>query len=155
MKQIDKDALVAEIERRILDIKMLSYPNNYDNAALQLYKGLLSFINTLEVQEVDLEKELANYYNGNFSQCNDGTLLSEKTGTELTCHDYECIAKHFLELGLKANQENNVIGTFEREVKIDAAGYPYIDEIEFYDYDKGMPLAKEGDKVTIIVVKEE
>ena len=43
----------------------------------------------------------------------------------------------------------------EREVKIDAAGYPYIDEIEFYDYDKDMPLAKEGDKVKVIIVKEE
>lgn len=54
---IDKSALVAEIERRIKSILELVHPNGYDEAALQLYKGLLSFTNSLEVKEVDLEKE--------------------------------------------------------------------------------------------------
>jgi hypothetical protein len=34
---------------------------------------------------------------------------------------------------------NNAI---EREVKVDAGGYPYIDVTELYDYDKDKPLAK-------------
>lgn len=48
---IDKAALVAEIERRIKSILELIHPNGYDEAALQLYKGLLSFTNSLEVKE--------------------------------------------------------------------------------------------------------
>ena len=42
-----------------------------------------------------------------------------------------------------------------REVKVDAGGYPYIDATELYDYDKDMPLAKEGDKVKVIIIKED
>lgn len=53
-------------------------------------------------------------------------------------------------------QENNVIGVLERVVKIDAGGYPYINcDIEFYDYDKDIPLAKEGDKIKVIIMKGE
>lgn len=40
-------------------------------------------------------------------------------------------------------------------VHIDAGGYPYIPEIELYDYDKDVPLAKEGDKYKVILIKEE
>ena len=43
----------------------------------------------------------------------------------------------------------------EVEVKIDAGGYPYIPIIELYDYDKDVPLAKDGDKVKVILVKED
>ena len=40
-------------------------------------------------------------------------------------------------------------------VKIDAGGYPYVDStIELYDYDKDIPLAKRGDKVKILVIRE-
>lgn len=40
-------------------------------------------------------------------------------------------------------------------VHSDAGGYPYIPQIEFYDYDKDIPLAKRGDKVKILVIKQE
>lgn len=40
------------------------------------------------------------------------------------------------------------------EVKIDAGGYPYIPQIELYDYDKDVPLAKEGDKYKVVLIKE-
>jgi hypothetical protein len=39
-------------------------------------------------------------------------------------------------------------------VHIDAGGYPYIPQMELYDYDKDIPLAKEGEKVKVIVIKE-
>ena len=41
----------------------------------------------------------------------------------------------------------------EVEVKVDAGGYPYINEIELYDYDNDKPLAKKGDKVRIQITK--
>ena len=40
----------------------------------------------------------------------------------------------------------------EREVKVDAGGYPYIDATELYDYANDRPLAKAGDKVKIIIL---
>ena len=43
----------------------------------------------------------------------------------------------------------------EREVKVDAGGYPYIDATELYDYDKDVPLAKKGDKVKVLFLREE
>lgn len=42
----------------------------------------------------------------------------------------------------------------EREVKVDAGGYPYIDATELYDYASDKPLAKAGDKVKIIILLE-
>lgn len=41
------------------------------------------------------------------------------------------------------------------EVKVDAGCYPYIPQIELYDYDKDVPLAKEGDKYKVVFIKEE
>ena len=41
----------------------------------------------------------------------------------------------------------------ERRVKVDAGGYPYIDcEIELYDYEKDVALAKKGDIAKVLVV---
>lgn len=43
----------------------------------------------------------------------------------------------------------------ERTVKIDSGGYPYIDiTAELYDYEHDVPLAKEGELVKIVIVKE-
>lgn len=151
MKLIDKDALVAEIERLRKEDGNPYSPSEttdmyYARGVHLTCDGLVNFLNTLEVKEVDLEKEYEEYVVddpifGNF-------ITNDTMGMEL--------AKHFFELGLKANQEDNVIGTLEREVKIDAGGYPCIDcYIEFYDYDKDIPLAKEGDKVKVIIMKGE
>ena len=51
---IDKDALVAEIER--LRKKNNESENVYDFGTENALKSVLSFIDTLEVKEVDLEK---------------------------------------------------------------------------------------------------
>lgn len=40
------------------------------------------------------------------------------------------------------------------EVKVDAGGYPYIPQMELYDYDKDVPLAKAGDRYKMILIKE-
>ena len=46
------------------------------------------------------------------------------------------------------------VDAIEREVKVDAGGYPYIDATELYDYDNDKPLAKAGDKVKVLIVKD-
>lgn len=142
MKLIDKSAVVAEINR-VLN----SYDPNEITSGRYALVHLCDFLDTLEVKEVDLEKEIRRYRMNN-------PIIGHR---EKSLYDYMTnVAKHFFELGLKANQENNVIGIFEREVKIDAGGYPYVScDVEFYDYDKDIPLAKEGDKVKVTIIKRE
>ena len=93
MKQyIDKTAVVAEIERRR---KLVSDPVLSDNDLMIGEKNalfnLLSFINTLEVKEVDLEKEFYDFLD----------ILIGKDNGHLSEDELFCIAKHFFELGLK------------------------------------------------------
>ena len=63
MTLIDKDALVAEIESKRKCAQTLG-DNSINSSMQQFYDGMkqgcveiLSFINTLEVKEVDFEKE--------------------------------------------------------------------------------------------------
>ena len=59
--------------------------------------------------------------------------------------------------GLKAfidTLEVKEVDTIEREVKEDAGGYPYIDATELYDYDNDKPLAKAGDKIKVVFIKD-
>ena len=100
---ISKSAVVAEIEKRMLryEQERKTEPAYYDGLYTALEDLRDDFINTIEVKEVDLEKELVDYHNENFNPCDDGTLLSVETGSELAWYDYERIAKHFFELGLR------------------------------------------------------
>ena len=85
MKLIDKSALVAEIDRLHKKWEMGNY----------VHEKLISFLDTLEVKEVDLDyikkelDEVVRIYkpNGNFGW---GTLYN--------------VATHFFELGLKAQK---------------------------------------------------
>ena len=101
MKLIDKDIVKAGIE----GLKRNTF-TNFDegvNAAAQI---LLDFLDTLEVKEVDLEKEIDDYINEHFSECGDGVLISDASSTELTLLDATSIARHFYELGLKEQLKN-------------------------------------------------
>ena len=93
---INKSALVAEIERRIKQFvkENNTLLKNSDNAKelrsrIIMCKEVLSFIDTLEVKEVDLKKELRDFVVGDID-------------------DYDMgLAKHFYELGLKAAQNEH------------------------------------------------
>ena len=97
---IDKDIVVAEIEKRIADnkkdIERASHKNLEDyfegyEDALALFKQ--QFLDTLEVKDVDLEKEYEEFVVddpifGNF-------ITNDTMGMKL--------AKHFFELGVRVN----------------------------------------------------
>ena len=95
---IDKSALVAEIERRINEINLDSIEDwryrlqrEHD---IEVMKNILSLIDTLEVKEVDLEKEYKDLveedpvYN---------KLVNGIVG--------KAIAKRFFELGITASNK--------------------------------------------------
>lgn len=68
--------------------------------------------------------------------------------------EYTCYEEAF-EDGASWKKEQMMANAIETTVHIDAGGYPYIPQIELYDYDKDVPLAKEGDKYKVILIKED
>ena len=90
MKLIDKSALVAEITKRVKEGEIVGrdIPSSAIFGLTQAYKNVLSFIDTLEVKEVDLNKEIMKYQREIYDR-------------DTTVRD---VAKHFFELGLKAQK---------------------------------------------------
>ena len=91
MKQyIDKDALVTKINHH------LQFTPEHTNAFIEgeehAYRTILSFLGTLEVKEVDLEKEIE-LVKGDYEQVDVAWN-----------NDFDFIANHFFELGLKAQK---------------------------------------------------
>ena len=98
MKLIDKEAVVAEIRRRLERLANTSAENDRQFAAIigaQHYElmSLIQYINTLEVKEVGLNEEIESYFKGF------GRFAS--VGID-DCID---IAKHFFELGMKVSNK--------------------------------------------------
>ena len=100
MKLIDKDALVAEIEKLISNGKLKCQQSQENNDQVSCIAWsehiatcgkILLFLDTLEVKEVNLEEEIKKYIKDNIC----GYLVP---GTEET-------AKYFFELGLRAKGE--------------------------------------------------
>lgn len=89
MELIDKATVVAEIERRIKEIDEIG---TYLSPKGVL-TNLLCRLNTFEVKEVDLEKEIE-LVKGDYEQVDVAWN-----------NDFDFIAKHFFELGLKAKGE--------------------------------------------------
>lgn len=97
---IDKDALVAEIEKRIVhNTKWKDACKTFAvlaaNQAIEEDKKILSIIDSFEVKGVDLEKETKEVQR-------DYKTIDEYEGYFATIYasDIEWIAKHFFELGL-------------------------------------------------------
>ena len=95
MKQyINKAAVVAEIER----IKKKECPTDTYEGRCKLFwfQQFLSFLDTLEAKEVDLEKEIV--------EVKHNYKVDDNRHTSICSADIEWLAKHFFELGLKAQK---------------------------------------------------
>ena len=97
MKLIDKDALVAKIEN-ISDYVDEHWDTDYAIGAKRFADKLQDAIDTLEVKEVDLEKEIDRVWD------NTSDNFSENGWKE-----FEDIAKHFFELGLQARTDKELV----------------------------------------------
>lgn len=86
----------------------------------------------------DLEKAALLYYND--------VVWSKQLGKKDEMYHFKAGAKWMKQQMMK--------DAIEREVKVDAGGYPYIDSTELYDYDNDKPLAKAGDKVKVMFIKD-
>lgn len=124
---------LQSIEDRAVDFP---YMTSCDWVAIAAAKRHLE--NSLEVKEVeesskDLEDEATKYAQDKY--------MPVQTAEAFRAGYNKC----------RQEMMNSAI---EREVKEDAGGYPYIDATELYDYDNDKPLAKAGDKIKVLIVKD-
>ena len=110
---IDKAAVVAEIERRISNHNkelqhasdedfVSSWASDEENQKLAL-TALIPFLNTLELKEVDLGKELDSYF-AKFKGLEKNNWNWRTDSMNIHAQGIYDFAKHFFELGLKAQK---------------------------------------------------
>ena len=96
---IDKDALVAEIEKQKQlifpkntgEMKVADVPKPLEQGWLNALSWMKKTIDSLEVKEVDLEKEL-------------DSMITPELKLHKALPSLFDVAKHFFELGLKAQK---------------------------------------------------
>ena len=153
---IDKDALVAEIKRRIEscakqreDMLNVQCHTLADDASARMgeLNCIQDFLDTLEVKEVDLNEEI--------EKC-----LKRHSMLAVGKKDFTDIAKHFFELGLKVKQESNdEVKICEAQIYLeDDGGEPPYDGKQWLDlscteYEIPKTLFKDGDNVEILIRK--
>jgi hypothetical protein len=111
MKLIDKDAVVAEIEKLQL-CTMDEHMNYYSAEAQGEYNALSkleSFLDTLEVKEVDLDKEIEQSFIDLDYHLDAYNRVEDYVGENIDMVEYKRIAKHFYELGLKVAQKGEKV----------------------------------------------
>lgn len=109
MELIDKAAVVAEIERRIEscakqreDMLNVQCHALADDASTRMgeLNCIKDFLDTLEVKDVDLDRELDFWRHNHFH----GRRDKEANGEYLERVSQLALAKHFFKLGLKAQK---------------------------------------------------
>ena len=102
-RYINKDDVVAEIERRkhkLLDTIIRERDKEWVVRTVHQLNRIILFLNTLEVKEVDLEKEIydAEKRFGDIDEMGGYRIL-------IFDDDFRDILRHFYELGLKVKGE--------------------------------------------------
>jgi len=73
---------------------------------MELIESIMSSINTLEVKEVDLDKELESFIEHRKAWVKDNREVEYNNGDSFNhIYDLKDIARHFYELGLKSQKE--------------------------------------------------
>ena len=91
MKLIDKSALVAEFNRLIAELVEEGENTMFEQGRISAFEDAKLFLDILEVKEVDLDKEIS--FQWPWFCLNDKDRKS-----------FVKVAKHFFELGLKAQK---------------------------------------------------
>jgi hypothetical protein len=112
MKLIDKAAVVAEIDEIVKGLQKNCNPNPMGNiqeclaaAQIEALNLIKDFLDTFETKEVDLEKEVKNLIEKEKAFVTDNREVKYYNGDSFNhIYELEFIAKHFFELGLKAQK---------------------------------------------------
>lgn len=105
---VDKDRIVAEIEKwqdeikkGIFSIPLTGSDRAYAALEYEILGKVKSFIDTLEVKEVDLEKEMQAFAKLYLEPLK---ISDSNIGISITMSQLYSCAKHFFALGLKAQK---------------------------------------------------
>lgn len=102
MELIDKSVIVAVIKKKLDKYSKL---HSFNYGAVKDLESLLDFLDTLEVKEVDCEREINDYISNNFFGSQTLGFFTNRTKEEPNDQDIALCAKHFYELGLKSKEK--------------------------------------------------
>lgn len=142
MKLVNIEIIKDELERLIRNYRF--YSSTEAKYRYEAYTELSEWLDGLEVKETskDLEEAATKYARKQLSNPDYPTYNDE--------YEMECA----FEAGAQWQKQQTMKDAIEREVKEDAGGYPYIDATELYDYENDKPLAKAGDRVKVVFIKD-
>lgn len=142
---IDKvQKIHEEVERlmnELIQEKEKGFGSDTDDACILELQNVLTYIDSLQEEHVseDLEDAADN-------------ALSNVLNTHEIVNVGSCL--EMFRFGAQWQKEQMMKDATDVTVHIDASDCPYIPQMELYDYDKDVPLAKDGEKVKVIVIKE-
>jgi hypothetical protein len=99
---IPKAAIEAWIEKRIQYIDKYYCDVNCTHQRIEECRGFLLFLDTLDVKDVDLRKEISNWWNNYYKEIDNDYKFGKYRGHYMENSTIISLAKHFFELGLKA-----------------------------------------------------
>jgi hypothetical protein len=146
----DKEKIREEIEKKL---ELMQYQVHRKDAYKEL-KGILAYIDEVQKEPVSKDLEVASKEWLSSQLDKSYANYGEAKMMELTHFDGYAMLDA-IEFGANWQKQQMMAKAVDATVHIDAGGYPYIPQIELYDYDKDIPLAKEGEKVKVIVIKED
>lgn len=132
-----------------------SLPSDLDEAAEEFYKEIECYPPSLPLYNKHVRDAFiagAEWQKAKMGeQAREQLAKDEITLADLVAFDEGC------SLGRRLERQNMMKEAIEIKVKEDAGGFPVVplDAIELYDYENDKPLAKAGDKVRVIVIKED
>lgn len=151
----DKDRLSAikiEVERRKEINKNFDSSDAYMRGVMACYSEVLAIFEFDEFKEEpvseDLEEAASRY------AALQAGMKDAMTSEYYEEYPYSPNDIKAFKAGANWKEQQLMAKAVDTEVHIDSGGYPYIPQMELYDYEKDIPLAKRGDKVKILIVKE-
>ena len=114
MKLIDKDKVVTEIERIMNEQQEIckadvahgkDYPDAKNIEVIYQFQQFTKFLDTLEVKDVDIEKEIKEQTDAYYNMCEEKLKEMSDDDTDLSFLTLDGHARYFFELGLKAKGE--------------------------------------------------
>ena len=120
--------------------------------AKAIEKKILPYIDFLQKEPVSEELEEA-------ADCYKDMITPEDVDDYEHAYFYETYTEYQIADAFKAGAKWQIAKLMANATKvtvhIEAGNYPYIPQIELYDYDKDIPLAKEGDRYKVVLIKED
>ena len=109
---ISKSAVVAQANIEITGCRLAAQQGiltEFGRGKLEGLEGIVDYLDTIEVKEIDLEKELNDFIEEQKAWIKDDRVVEYNNGDSFNhIYDLEPIARHFFELGLKAKEKRIV-----------------------------------------------